>query len=103
MNVSYPRSRGGRRVQKLQFDLMSKHLAAVMIVTAICCAAVVQVKPSPTPSPRTTQPAQTQQRPPAQFDLADYGVSFQPDERLIIVMAALDAAGFDPTPTGREP
>jgi hypothetical protein len=30
-------------------------------------------------------------------------VQVQPDARLIIVMAALDAAGFDPTPAGKAP
>jgi len=30
-------------------------------------------------------------------------VQLQPDARLIIMMAALDAAGFDPTPAGKEP
>jgi hypothetical protein len=44
-----------------------------------------------------------QTRPQAPFDLAEYGVRLQPDARLIIVMAALDAAGFDPTPAGKEP
>jgi hypothetical protein len=37
------------------------------------------------------------------FDLSEYGVSLQADARLIIMMAALDAAGFDPTPPGKEP
>ena len=58
-----------------------------------------QTKPAPSPTP--AQPVRQQQREPT-FDLADYGVSFQPDLRLIAVMAALDAAGFDPTPPGRE-
>ena len=44
----------------------------------------------------------TQQRPAAQFQISEYGVDFQSDPRLIIVMAALDAAGFDPAP-GRAP
>ena len=43
-----------------------------------------------------------QQRPAAQFQVSEYGVDFQSDPRLIIVMAALDAAGFDPAP-GRPP
>ena len=42
------------------------------------------------------------QRQGATFEVSDYGVDFQADQRLIVVMAALDAAGFDPTP-GREP
>ena len=44
-----------------------------------------------------------QQRPTTNFNLAEYGVEVQPDSRLIIMMAALEAAGFDPTPAGREP
>ncbi|HEX6046040.1 MAG TPA: hypothetical protein VFZ22_16220 [Pyrinomonadaceae bacterium] len=42
------------------------------------------------------------QRQGAAFEVSEYGVDFQADQRLIVVMAALDAAGFDPTP-GREP
>lgn len=41
-------------------------------------------------------------QPQKAFDLAAYGVTIEPDKRLIIVMAALEAAGFDPTP-GKEP
>ena len=44
-----------------------------------------------------------QQRPAAQFEVSEYGVTFQADQRLIIVMAALEAAGFDPVPAGRTP
>jgi tetratricopeptide (TPR) repeat protein len=55
-----------------------------------------QSPPRPTPSPTT------QTRPGAPFQLTDFGVQVQPDARLIIIMAALDAAGFDPTPPGRE-
>lgn len=51
--------------------------------------------------------AQTQGRvqvsAPAGFDLSDYGVDFQTEPRLIIMMAALEAAGFDPLPAGAEP
>ncbi len=43
------------------------------------------------------------QRQGASFEISEYGVDFQADQRLIVVMAALDAAGFDPTPAGREP
>ena len=39
------------------------------------------------------------QRQGAAFELSEYGVDFEADQRLIVVMAALDAAGFDP---GRE-
>lgn len=48
--------------------------------------------------------AQTvQQRPGAAFEVSEYGVDFVADQRLIVVMAALDAAGFDPLPQGRSP
>lgn len=46
---------------------------------------------------------QVQQRSSAGFNLAEYGVEVQPDPRLIIMMVALEAAGFDPTPPGQEP
>src|SRR6476619_8543863 len=58
---------------------------------------------TPTPSPqRPVSKAPVQQRPGLPFEITDYGVSFQADTRLIIVMAALEAAGFDPEP-GKEP
>jgi hypothetical protein len=44
-----------------------------------------------------------QQRPGATFEVSEYGVDFQADPRLILVMAALDAAGLDTTPAGRPP
>src|SRR5688500_12814236 len=43
-----------------------------------------------------------QQRQGATFEISEYGVDFQADQRLIVVMAALEAAGFDPVPPGRE-
>jgi hypothetical protein len=36
------------------------------------------------------------------MDLTEYGVRIEPDPRLIVMMAALDAAGFDPTPPGKQ-
>jgi hypothetical protein len=44
-----------------------------------------------------------QQRQGATFEVSEYGVDFQADPRLILVMAALEVAGFDPTPAGRAP
>jgi len=44
-----------------------------------------------------------QQRPGATFEVSEYGVDFQADPRLITVMAALETAGFDPVPAGRQP
>jgi hypothetical protein len=61
-----------------------------------------QASPTPTPAPRPTR-TQPQQRPAAGFDLAEYGVEFYAEPRLIIMMAALEAAGFDPVASGRQP
>ncbi|HKS11110.1 MAG TPA: hypothetical protein VJS13_16285 [Pyrinomonadaceae bacterium] len=65
----------------------------VLLITlaVMLCAGVV-----------SSQPQQVQQRPPASFEVSEYGVDFQADPRLIVVMAALEAAGFDPAP-GRAP
>jgi len=46
-------------------------------------------------------PQTVQQRPAASFEISEYGVDFQADPRLIVVMAALEAAGWDPVPAGR--
>jgi hypothetical protein len=55
--------------------------------------------PTPTPSPqRPINKEPVQQREGLPFDIADYGVSFQADTRLVILMAALEAAGFDAQP-----
>jgi hypothetical protein len=58
------------------------------------------------PTPRATTSASgsaAQTRTQTGFDLTESGVRIQPDARLVVVMAALDAAGFDPTPKGQEP
>jgi hypothetical protein len=52
-----------------------------------------------TPRQQPTPPVQ--QRQPASFDLREYGVSFEADARLIVMMAALEAAGLD-TAYGKE-
>src|SRR5437762_10285870 len=67
----------------------------ILILVLLICASLISAQPSagPTPTPSAATP----------FQLTDYGVQVQPDPRLIIVMAALDAAGFDPTPAGKEP
>jgi len=72
--------------------------AIVLFISA--GAASAQRPANPSPSPRA-QPERT--RSAAAFELSEYGVSLQPDARLVILMAALDAAGFEPTPAGKEP
>ncbi len=67
---------------------------SILISVLLTCAGLVSAQSArPTPTPSAASP----------FQLNDYGVQIQPDARLIVVMAALDAAGFDPTPAGKEP
>jgi hypothetical protein len=85
-------------------------IACALALCFLCTAARAQ---NPTAPARGNQsaapPAQQRQRQPQQqpsqraFDMTEYGVRIEPDARLIVMMAALDAAGFDPTPTGAEP
>jgi hypothetical protein len=77
--------------------MFGKALIGIVILAA---AGHAQTRPAPSPSPRPAAPAVKSQQ--TTFDLADYGVRVQPDVRLIIVMCALDAAGFDPTPPGKQ-
>lgn len=79
----------------------------LMLFSSIVSA---QNNPSPTPTPAPQRPAtqtapQGAQPAPRQtaFDFTEYGVQIRPEPRLIVVMAALDAAGFDPTPKDEEP
>jgi tetratricopeptide (TPR) repeat protein len=70
-------------------------LITTILISAGAAGAQTPARPAPAPT--------TQTRPGAPFELRDYGVEVQPATRLIIVMAALEAAGFDPTPAGKEP
>jgi len=73
-----------------------KHFLLILLITVLSAGVV---------SSQTTQPQQppVQQRPGATFEVSEYGVDFQADPRLIVVMAALDVAGLDTTPAGRQP
>jgi hypothetical protein len=85
---------------------MSKYFRSLVIIVLGAVSpglANAQSKPAQTPSPEPARQTQVQQRPPASFNLSEYGVEVQPDPRLIIMMAALEAAGFDPTQAGQEP
>jgi tetratricopeptide (TPR) repeat protein len=82
---------------------MKQLLLSLLFFVVVAQVAAGQATPSPSPSPqRRANPAPIQQREGLPFELADYGVSFQADTRLIVVMAALEAAGFDAQP-GRPP
>src|SRR6266403_397126 len=76
-------------------------LALIILVFSGSVLAQPAKPPAPSASKPQTPLAQTQTAVP--FELSEYGVSLQPDARLIIVMAALEAAGFDPTPPGKGP
>ena len=86
---------------KKYFQLLLTLLISISTLSLASVTTYSQATPSPTPPPRPS--GSTAQRPAAGFDLAEYGVEFQADPRLIIVMAALEAAGFDPVPAGRQP
>ncbi|SRR6266516_1500905 len=86
----------------LSYRNMRKKFAVILVLLINSGVTVAQNKPATPASGSPVQIPAGQSRSTA-FDLADYGVSFQPDPRLIVVMAALDAAGFDPTPARKEP
>src|SRR4030095_2018636 len=89
---------------------MKKLISLTILLTFAVATAYSQTTPatrasaSPTP-PAASRPQRPAPRPPEAggFDLSEYGVSFQTEPRLIIMMAALVAAGFDPVPNGAEP
>ncbi|HEV7644892.1 MAG TPA: hypothetical protein VGO50_13180 [Pyrinomonadaceae bacterium] len=68
-------------------------LTFVFVLASSICAQTA----APTPAQNKPVSKSTQV-----FDLSEQGIKIEPDKRLIVLMAALDAAGFDPTP-GREP
>lgn len=83
-------------------------IAAALLLSGVTAARAQNTapRPTPTPQPRTAPPAaqqQQQQQRQRSVDILEYGAQIKPEPRLIAVMAALDAAGFDPTPQGEEP
>lgn len=83
---------------------MRKHYLIITLILLAGGVAHAQTA-RPTPSPAPQRPAQTaqSQAPQSSFDLSEYGVQIKSEPRLIVMMAALDAAGFDPTPVGQDP
>lgn len=77
---------------------MKQLLLIIILLSAAYGTVLSQTSPS-----SQNQNASVQQRQSAGFELAEYGIEFQADQRLITVMAALDAAGFDPQTPGTEP
>ena len=80
---------------------MKRIILSLVFVLNATAFAFGQAAPAPSPQ-RPTNQQPIQQREGLPFELSDFGVTFQADTRLIIVMAALEAAGFDAQP-GRAP
>jgi hypothetical protein len=84
-----------------------KKLVLLGSLLLVACASATSVNaqqtPRTTPSPAPSQRAPIPQRQPTAFDLTTYGVTINVEPRLIIMMAALEAAGLDTTPGGSEP
>jgi hypothetical protein len=81
-----------------------KHFLLILLITVLSAGAVSTQTVQPKPAqPQPTPPQPVQQRQGATFEVSEYGVDFQADPRLIVVMAALDVAGLDTTSTGRQP
>jgi hypothetical protein len=94
--------------------MMKKYLT--LPLAALLCAQAVaarqqksQSQPKASGSQAAKQQPATQQqrtaarREPDSPDLNAYGIQVSPDPRLIVMMAALEAAGWDPTPAGASP
>ena len=80
---------------------MKQSFFVVLILVMTAQIAAGQAAPSGSPQPSPT-PRQAPQRQGPAFELSEYGVSFEVDTRLIVMMAALEAAGFEAQP-GRTP
>ena len=81
-----------------------KHFLLIHLITILSAGSVVSQTIQQKPGQREPAPQPpVQQRAGATFEVSEYGVDFQADPRLILVMAALDTAGLDTTPTGRQP
>jgi hypothetical protein len=80
-----------------------KHCLLILLTTILAPGVVLSQTVTSRPTPQPTPAAPLQQRQGAAFEVSEYGVDFQADQRLILVMAALDAAGLDPLQPGRAP
>lgn len=75
-----------------------KQYLLILLITVLSAGAVSSQTMQTSQTPQTPQ-----QRPGASFEVSEYGVDFNADPRLIVMMAALDVAGFDPVTAGRGP
>lgn len=72
---------------------MNKFVVTTLALALFGCNVAAQTTPSAGSTPRPASPIQKRQTPG--FDLAEYGVFFDADTRLIIMMTALEAAGLE--------
>ncbi|MFN2499747.1 MAG: tol-pal system YbgF family protein [Pyrinomonadaceae bacterium] len=79
---------------------MKKTIFSTVIMLGLCVLSLAQSTPTTTPVP---QRGTTPQRPSPSFELTTYGVSFDIEPRVLVMMAALEAAGFEATPAGTTP
>jgi hypothetical protein len=84
-----------------------KKFLTLSLVALLCAQAAPARQQTPAPArpqstPTTTQ-QQRQQLPTGTLGLDDLGIEIAPDARLVVTMAALDAAGWEPTPAGERP
>jgi hypothetical protein len=82
-----------------------KQFLLILLITILSAGVVSSqsVQQRPVEQQPGKQPPPVQQRQGSTFEVSEYGVDFQADPRLILVMAALDVAGLDTTPTARQP
>lgn len=79
-----------------------KRYFLIVLATILTPGIVLSQTTTPSPTPQS-RPATPVQRPGVGFEVSEYGVDFQADQRLIVVMAALEAAGLDLVQAGRQP
>jgi hypothetical protein len=82
---------------------MKKIVLSIALMVVSCATSLAQRKPVTTYFRRSTQGVSAPQRQQASFDMASYGVSFNVEPQLIIMMAALEAAGLEATAAGTGP
>ncbi|HZT58624.1 MAG TPA: hypothetical protein VFA21_08370, partial [Pyrinomonadaceae bacterium] len=87
-----------------------KKFSMLFLAALLCAPASALVARTPQnreqqsrPGAQAAQQTPTTARQERPAGLADYGIEIGPDPRLIVMMAALDAAGWDPTPAGEKP
>jgi len=82
---------------------MKNFVLLVYLLLIFCASSAAQQKPVTASSPAPSQREPVPQRQATAFDLTKYGVTINVEPRLIIMMAALEAAGLESTATDSVP